>query len=38
MNGIVHTSFALTDILFFPDLALAVRFGLSLDYFSSLSQ
>jgi len=38
INGIAHTSFTLADILFFPELALAVRFGLSLDYFSRLSQ
>ncbi|CAF3390997.1 unnamed protein product [Rotaria sp. Silwood1] len=37
MNCIVHTSFTLADVLFFPELALAVQFGLSLDCFSCLS-
>ncbi|CAF3696418.1 unnamed protein product [Adineta steineri] len=37
MNSIAYTSFTLADILFFPDLALAVRFGLSLHYFSHLN-
>ncbi|CAF1012855.1 unnamed protein product [Rotaria sordida] len=37
VNYIAHTSFTLADILFFPELALAVQFGLSLDYFSSLN-
>ncbi|CAF2794167.1 unnamed protein product [Rotaria sp. Silwood2] len=37
VNGIAYTSFTLADVLFFPELALAVQFGLSLDYFSCLS-
>ena len=38
VDGIAHPSFTLADIFFFPELALAVYFGLSLQSFPCLSE
>jgi hypothetical protein len=38
VDGIAHPSFTLADIFFFPELALAVYFGLTLQSFPCLSE